>query len=79
MVLEMTNSAFWLGMVSAIGAAPTLILSLPGGVAADHFSKKRLLLITQSLMMALAFLLAFLTHFQYLGVWPIVALSTLSG
>ena len=79
LVLEMTDSAFWLGTVSAIGAAPILILSLPGGVAADHFSKRKLLLITQSMMMALAFLLAFLTHFQYLRIWHIVALSTLSG
>lgn len=79
LVLEMTNSAFWLGTVSAIGAAPILILSLPGGVAADHFSKRKMLLITQSIMMVLAFLLAFLTHFQYLRVWHIVALNTLSG
>ncbi len=79
LVLEMTDSAFWLGTVSAIGAAPILILSLPGGVAADHFSKRKLLLITQSVMMVLAFLLAFLTHFQYLRIWHIVALSTLSG
>lgn len=79
LVLNMTDSAFLLGTVSAIGSAPILILSLPGGVAADRVSKKKLLITTQAIMMLLAFTLAFLTHFQYLKIWHIILLSALSG
>ncbi len=79
LVLELTNSAFMLGTVSAIGSAPILILSLPGGVMADRVSKKRLLIATQTIMMLLAFTLAYLTHFKYLKIWHIILLSALSG
>jgi MFS family permease len=79
LVLNLTDSAFLLGTVSAIGSAPILILSLPGGVAADRVSKKKLLITTQAIMMLLAFILAYLTHFKYLKIWHIILLSALSG
>src|SRR4026208_1354912 len=48
LALELTNSAFWVGMVSAAGAFPVLLLSLYGGVVADRRSKLRIVIICQT-------------------------------
>src|SRR3974377_1831061 len=58
LVLELTKSAFWLGVVSAIQFFPMLFLSLYAGTVIDRFPKRTLLILTQSMMLILAFLLA---------------------
>jgi MFS family permease len=46
LVLELTHSPNWLGIVTALQFLPSLLLSMYGGVLADRFDKRRLLLIT---------------------------------
>ena len=80
LVLTLTaNSAFWLGIVSFAGSIPFLVFTLFGGVVADRADKRRLLLVTQSVMMILAFVLATLTWFKVITVWEVVVLSFLNG
>lgn len=80
LVLTLTaNSAFWLGVVGFAGSIPFLIFTLFGGVIADRANKRRLLLVTQSIMMVLAFILAGLTWFKVITVWEVVVLSFLNG
>lgn len=78
-VLTLTNSAFMLGAVSAIGSLPVLLLSLPGGVVADRVPKRGLLIVTQSVAMAMAFLLAALVHFHLVRLWHIIAIAAVAG
>jgi MFS family permease len=79
LVLSLTGSAFWLGVVGFAGSIPFLIFTLFGGVVADRVNKRRLLLVTQSLMMLLAFALAALCWLKIITVWEIVLLSFLNG
>lgn len=79
LVLQMTNSAFLIGLVSAIGMAPILILSLLGGVVVDHFPKKYILLFTQITSMLLAFTLGTLTITGMITIYEIMILSFLLG
>jgi MFS family permease len=80
LVLTLTaNSAFWLGVVGFAGSIPFLLFTLFGGVVADRVDKRRLLIVTQSVMMVLAFILATLTWFKVITVWEVVALSFLNG
>jgi len=79
LVLTLTNSAFWLGVVGFAGSIPFLFFTLFGGVIADRVDKRRLLLVTQTAMMILAFLLAALTYFHWITVWQIVVLAFLNG
>jgi MFS family permease len=79
LVLTLTNSAFWLGVVGFAGAIPFLIFMLFGGVIADRVDKRRLLLVTQSVMMVLAFVLAGLAYFKVITVWEVVVLAFLNG
>jgi len=79
LVLQMTNSAFLIGLVTAIGALPTLIFSLFGGVIVDHFPKKYILLFTQGSSMILAFILGILTITGMINIYEIMTLAFLLG
>ena len=79
LVLTLTNSAFWLGVVGFAGSIPFLFVTLFGGVVADRVNKRRLLLVTQTIMMLLAFLLAGLTYFHAIGVWGVAAIAFGNG
>lgn len=79
LVLQLTNSAFLVGVVAAASTAPTLFLSLFGGVIVDRFSKRRILLFTQSASMALAFVLGVLTVLKAITVAEITFLAFLLG
>jgi MFS family permease len=78
-VYELTNSPLQLGLTGLFRAIPTIIFSLTGGVLADRVDRRRLLIVTQSLAMALAFLLSFLTKTGWVQVWHIYAITFLTG
>jgi MFS family permease len=50
LVLQLTNSPFAVGLVTALGSLPILLLTLYGGVVADRVNKRRFVLTMQSLM-----------------------------
>jgi MFS family permease len=79
MVYRFTNSAFLLGAVAFLGQIPTFIITPFGGVLADQFNRRRMLVITQTLAMLQAFLLAFLAISGRIQVWHIFVLSALLG
>jgi MFS family permease len=79
LVLVLTNSAFYLGLVGALQTLPVLLFSFLGGVVADHTSKLRLLFITQTVLMLLALVLGVLVEVKVVQVWMLCALVFLSG
>jgi MFS family permease len=79
LVLELTNSSFWLGMVGFASSFPFLIFTLFGGVIADRVNKRHLLLTTQTIMMLLAFLLATITYFKVISINSLVCIAFLNG
>lgn len=79
LVLRLTDSPFYLGLVSFMGSLPIFLFSLPGGVIADRFDKRKILLCTQSFSLCLALLLAFLTFLKTIEVWHIMVIATIFG
>ncbi|WP_434655085.1 MFS transporter [Thermoanaerobacterium thermosaccharolyticum] len=79
LVLKLTNSAFLLGVVSALQFLPMLFLSLFAGVIIDRFPKRKILIFTQSCLMATALALATLTAFNLINYWEILILATIMG
>jgi MFS family permease len=79
LVLLLTNSAFWLGVVGFAGSIPFLFFTLFGGVIADRVDKRRLLIVTQTVMMVLAFVLATLAAFKVITVWEVAVIAFLNG
>ncbi|MSR64465.1 MAG: MFS transporter [Verrucomicrobiae bacterium] len=79
LVYDLTHSPFWLGMIGFIGALPILMFSLFGGVVADRFPKRRLVLGFQSVLMVLALILGLLTGYHVVQVWHVAVIAFLSG
>jgi MFS family permease len=79
LVFELTNSAAYLGYVSFATGIPTWLLTLYGGVVADRISRRTLLVITQTSMMLLAFILAGLTFSRVVQPWHVILLAFLLG
>lgn len=79
LVYRLTGSAYWLGLVGAMGQFPTFLLSPLGGIVADRFSRHRVLVATQTASMLLALVLAALTLTGVAQAWHILVLSVLLG
>lgn len=79
LVLELTDSAFIVGVVAALGALPILTLTLWGGLIAGRVNKRRALLLLQAGMMVDALVLAGLTLSQQVTSGWIMALAVLHG
>jgi MFS family permease len=79
LVYQLTGSTFLLGAVSFAGSIPILFLSLFGGALADRFERRRLMVVTQTGLMILAFLLAALDFAKVITVWQIMGIAFLSG
>jgi MFS family permease len=79
LVFSLTGSPFWLGVVGFAQQAPILIFSLPAGVMADRFSRRKLLLLTQTVMMLLALALAVLETLGWTTVRHIAVIAFFAG
>jgi MFS family permease len=79
LVLQLTNSAFWLGLVGFAASFPILLFALVGGVIADHVNKRKMLMVTQSAMMTFAFIMAALAYFKIINVNEIIFLALGTG
>ncbi len=79
LVLELTHSAWQLGLVGALQFLPVLLFSLFGGVFADRWPKRRVLLLTQSAAMIQALLLWALVATGTVQLWQIYVLAMLLG
>lgn len=79
LVLELTHSAWLLGVVGALQFLPVMLLSLFGGVLADRLPKRKILLFTQSFAMLQASLLWILVITGQVHIWQVLVLATLLG
>jgi len=79
LIFQLTHSPAYLGYASFANGLPTLLFTLFGGVIADRIPRRRLIVITQSTMMALAFTLATLTFTGLVRPWHIILLEFLLG
>ncbi|HEY0365905.1 MAG TPA: MFS transporter [Pyrinomonadaceae bacterium] len=78
-VYLLTKSAFALGLVGLFRGVPIIICSLAGGVLADAVDRKRLMVVTQTVMLVSAALLTAGTLAGLESVWPIYLLSAFSA
>ena len=79
LVYRMTGSAFLLGLTAFAGQIPILLLAPLGGIWADRFDRRRMLLLTQVLAMVQAFALALLAYAGLIQVWHIILMAAALG
>jgi MFS family permease len=79
LVLKLTQSPLQLGLVGALQFLPVLLFSIFGGVFADRWPKKRVLLLTQTVDLLLALLLWILVATDTVQLWHVYVLVLLIG
>jgi MFS family permease len=79
LIFELTKSPIYLGYVGFAYGIPSWLFMLYGGVVADRFPRRKILLIAQIWMMVLAFILAGLTFTKLIQPWQIILLAFLLG
>jgi MFS family permease len=79
LVYSLTGSSVLLGAVSFSSQIPIFFLAPLGGIVADRFSRRRIVIATQVSSMLLAFALAALTLTHTVHVWHVFVLASLLG
>jgi MFS family permease len=79
LVLRMTESPFLLGVITTIQTLPFLLLGLFAGAITDRLPKRKLIIITQTASMILAFALAILVWTGVVRFWMVAILALLLG
>ena len=77
LVYEIAESVAQLGYVSAANAVPSIVLGVVGGVYADRWEKRRLIIVTQIASGLILLALAALTMAQAVQVWHVMAVAFL--
>jgi len=79
LVYRLTDSVFLLGIVGFASQFPTFLFSPLAGVLSDRWNRRRILILTQTLSMLLALILAMLVLTDTIAVWHIISISLLLG
>ncbi len=79
LVLTLTHSSTWLGVVIALQTLPVLVLGPYGGVIADRVDKRKLMIVLQGAMGLQALALGLLTVTGNVRLWEIGLLAALLG
>ncbi|MGB9857462.1 MAG: MFS transporter [Dictyoglomaceae bacterium] len=79
LVYRLTNSSVLLGTTAFLSQIPNLFLSPFIGVFLDRFSKHKILILTQTLLMFQALVLSLLTLTNHIQIWHILFLSLILG
>lgn len=79
LILKLTDSPFLLGLIGAAQYTPILVLSVFAGSIVDRFPKRYLIILTQTVMALLAFVLWVLTAKGIVNYWHVFILASLLG
>src|ERR1041385_5475155 len=79
LVLQLSNSPFWLGVDGFMATAPGMFLTLAGGVFADLLDRRKLLIYTQAVAGLAALTLGVLVLTHVVQIWMILCLSFVTG
>ncbi|MEP6590607.1 MAG: MFS transporter [Gemmatimonadota bacterium] len=79
LVLELTHSAFAVGLTTTLSTLPILLLTLYGGVVADRVDKRRFIMMLQTVMLLEAAMLAGLTLTGHVTVGWVWGLAIVFG
>ena len=79
LVFDLTKSPIYLGVTAFAGGASAWFFTLYAGAAADHYSKRSILIYCQVIALSLGVALAVLTGLHVIRPWHIILMSFFSG
>ena len=78
-VLSLTTSALAIGMINIVSGIPMLLLSLTGGVIADQFDRRQILITAMSILGMFSIVYALLIGTDTIQYWHILVFAALGG
>lgn len=78
-VYRLTDSPLMLGLVNFAALLPVLPISLLAGVWSDRYPRQKVILITETVLMLQALVMAGLIWFELIQVWHVIVLSFIYG
>jgi MFS family permease len=78
-IVSQKQQGLWLGIYGFLPLIPLIPLTLVAGSLADRFSKRNIMVVTQTIMMLQAFALAVLTATSTIQMWQILLLAFIAG
>ncbi len=78
-VLSLTSSAVAIGTINVVSAIPLLLFSLFGGVIADRLDRRRIIIVTQSMLGIISLIFAFLIWSERIEYWHILIIAAIAG
>jgi MFS family permease len=79
LALQLTHSGFLVGLVLAVQFTPVLLGSQFGGIIADRYGKRRILLVTQSAFTVPSFALFLLSSSGHAQYWEVLVAAAATG
>ena len=79
LVVQLTNSPAWLGIIALAQALPTIILSMPAGAIADKYDSKKLVYISNLVIACAHLIIAILTILNLVELWMLIVWSSFVG
>jgi MFS family permease len=79
LVLTLTHSSIYLGLIVALQTLPVLLLGAYGGVVADRVDKRKLMIVLQSMMGLQALVLGILVVTGLVRIWEVALLAVILG
>ncbi len=79
LVYRLTHSPLLLGLATFSGQIPVFLLAPIGGMIADRWDRRKVVIGTQTASMCIAFTLAFLTLSKVVTVWEVIVLAACMG
>lgn len=79
LMLDLTNSEFWVGMVGFAGGIPILLFSIPAGILIDRLDRRQILIACQAALAALGVLLGVLVGLGLAAPWHLLVAAFLNG
>lgn len=76
---QLTQAPIYLGLLGVSQAIPRLLFALVGGVAADRLDRRRVLIVTNAIMMGSAILLWLLAYTERIAVWHILVIGAFNS
>jgi MFS family permease len=79
LILRLTGSPFYVGLLGFFAGVPFLLVSMPAGVIIDRFDRRRILMVTQVAALGGGLAVGLLAAFDLARPWHLLAVTFFSG
>lgn len=79
LMLELTDSELWVGMIGFAGGLPMLLVSVPSGVLIDRRNRRTILIICQAALLLLSVVLTVMVLGDVIQAWHLLAAAAING